>query len=107
VKKLCGMAVLLACSWILWSESTYIGVVGMSGYERSWEIKAAYPDNGHAQCIRDAQTRAERSAANSGPNVKRKEYSRLMGDQHSVHTELKNGGTMTVTYTCLPDTVKP
>jgi hypothetical protein len=103
----------LLCAWVLWVEYQFIGpprtIYERHSYERKWQLESAYPDDGYAQCIQDMQTLASRAVESSRglPNVKSVEKRTLIGQQESIHTELKSGGSQWKKYVCLPDTVKP
>jgi hypothetical protein len=97
----------LFCAWVLWVEHFNLGSVN-EPITRQWVVKASYPENKHAKCIQDMKEFASREESKANfPNVQNIKRLTLLGDRESVTIEYKTGGSLSLTYSCLPDTVKP
>jgi hypothetical protein len=90
------------CAWVLWGVHE-----SAPPYERSVIAWAAYSDR--EECLKGVRTLAEVRVEMSkhAPNGKgTRRVTELAGNER-VETELKGGGSLSVTFMCFPHPVKP
>jgi hypothetical protein len=98
------------CAWVLWVQHEFINVNSDKPFDRrGWQIFAALPN--YDACRNAARERAERAARPSPQaiNVKDNQVHEIIGGGYQVHTEFKKPphSSVSKTFQCFPDTVKP